>query len=96
MLQPRTALTLLLVLALVKSAQSGSELEQWPARRMQQLQEQQADNVTMQHPCPVKVSVVMLNWQRPQNVRKIARTYATYQCIDEIIIWMCHPDTRRV
>jgi hypothetical protein len=45
---------------------------------------------------PERVSVVMLNWQRPRNVQKIIRKYVQYEVVDEIIVWMCHPDTRCV
>jgi hypothetical protein len=41
-----------------------------------------------------KVSVVMLNWQRPGNVQKIASKYVEYTEVLEVIIWMCHPETR--
>ncbi|GAX78650.1 hypothetical protein CEUSTIGMA_g6088.t1 [Chlamydomonas eustigma] len=41
-----------------------------------------------------QVTVVIMNWQRPDNVIHIARIYVTYESIAEIIIWMCHPDTK--
>ncbi|GAX74683.1 hypothetical protein CEUSTIGMA_g2131.t1 [Chlamydomonas eustigma] len=40
------------------------------------------------------VTVVMLNWQRPENARKIIATYVKYQSVAEIIIWMCKEETR--
>lgn len=43
---------------------------------------------------PDRVSVVMLNWLRPRNVQKIISKYVEYEVVDEIIVWMCHPDTR--
>jgi hypothetical protein len=41
-----------------------------------------------------QVTVVIMNWQRPDTVIHIARVYVKFETIAEIIIWMCHPDTK--
>jgi hypothetical protein len=38
-----------------------------------------------------KCSIVMMSWERPENINKILLIYQEYNCIDEIIIWNNHP-----
>lgn len=38
-----------------------------------------------------KCSVVMMSWERPENINKILSTYQEYSCIDEIIVWNNNP-----
>eukprot|EP00798_Chlamydomonas_sp_ICE-L_P030063 gene30063-35032_t len=42
---------------------------------------------------PTQVSVVIMNWKRPQNVRKILGHYKYYDNVAEIIVWMCNPNS---
>ncbi|KAG1677205.1 hypothetical protein FOA52_013403 [Chlamydomonas sp. UWO 241] len=43
---------------------------------------------------PARVSVVIMNWLRPDNVKRVLRQYTKYDAVLEVIVWMCHPDTR--
>ena len=36
-------------------------------------------------------SVIMMSWERPENINKILSTYQEYNCINEIIVWNNHP-----
>eukprot|EP00798_Chlamydomonas_sp_ICE-L_P013280 gene13280-19124_t len=42
---------------------------------------------------PTRVSVVIMNWKRPQNVQKILSRYKDWDSIAEVIVWMCNPST---
>ena len=38
-----------------------------------------------------KCSIVMMSWERPENINKILSVYQDYNSIDEIIVWNNHP-----
>jgi len=38
-----------------------------------------------------KCSIVMMSWERPENINKILSAYQDYNSIDEIIVWNNHP-----
>ena len=40
-----------------------------------------------------KCSVVMMSWERQENINKIISTYQNYDSVTEIIIWNNHPNT---
>eukprot|EP00798_Chlamydomonas_sp_ICE-L_P021138 gene21138-28026_t len=42
----------------------------------------------------VLVSVVIMNWKRPENVQRIIKKYLEYGNIGEVIVWMCKEDTK--
>lgn len=44
------------------------------------------DNVTNK-----KITMILLNWKRPHNVRQIINTYFPFHRIDEIILWNNNP-----
>ena len=40
------------------------------------------------------LTLILLNWKRPANVRRIVRAYICFSRIDEIIIWNNNPATK--
>ncbi|KAK3253981.1 hypothetical protein CYMTET_36790 [Cymbomonas tetramitiformis] len=39
-------------------------------------------------------SVVIMNWKRPANVRKMLDALVTYAVVDDILVWHCNNDTK--
>jgi hypothetical protein len=44
-------------------------------------------------PLPDKISVVIMNWQRPHFVKQTIEQLSTYKAVGEILVWHCHPNT---
>ena len=41
-----------------------------------------------------RISVVLMNWKRAENVKMIINAMERYRSVDEVLVLMCNPDTK--